>query len=79
MSEKQYLKIVGKRIKELRKSKGFAQNDFAYSCDFEAPSLARIEAGNTNPTLLTLLKIANELGISISELLDIKEELSSLK
>lgn len=73
MTERQYLKLVGKRIKELRKSKSIAQNDFAYSCDFEPPSLARIEAGNTNPTLLTLRKIAKVLGISVVELLDIDE------
>lgn len=74
MTDKQYLKLVGKRIKELRKSKSIAQNDFAYSCDFEPPSLARIEAGNTNPTLLTLRKIAKELNISVIDLLNINEE-----
>jgi len=64
------LKRLGKRIAELRTEKGLTQNNIADLCDIERSNIARIEAGNTNPTYLTLLKIANALNISISELLD---------
>jgi predicted transcriptional regulator len=40
-------------------------------CDFERPKLARIEAGNTNPTYFTLSKIIIALEVSMIELIDI--------
>ncbi|MCB0742912.1 MAG: helix-turn-helix transcriptional regulator, partial [Ignavibacteriae bacterium] len=36
-------------------------------------NFSRIEAGNTNPTIYTLSKIADRLSVSLSELLDIKK------
>jgi transcriptional regulator with XRE-family HTH domain len=65
-----YLKELGKRIKTIRKEKGIKQVELAYSCDIEKQNMQRIEAGNTNPTVLMLRRIAENLGISLSELLD---------
>lgn len=66
----EYLKKLGKRIKTLRKEKCIKQVDLAYQCDIEKQSMSRIEAGNTNPSVLLLRKIADLLGVSVSELLD---------
>jgi transcriptional regulator with XRE-family HTH domain len=71
MSDDKVLKKLGKRIADLRLNKGLTQTELAYMCDFERPNLARIEAGNTNPTYLTLLKIATSLEITMLELIDI--------
>ena len=71
MTDEETLKNLGKRIAELRLKKNLTQTELAYMCDFERPNLARIEAGNTNPTYLTLMKIANALGIPMIELIDI--------
>ena len=68
--EAEYLKNLGKRIKTLRKEKNIKQVELGYSCDIEKQSMSRIEAGNTNPSVLLLRKIAEILGISLSELLD---------
>ena len=68
MDEKKYIERLGQHIKELRKKKGISQIDLAYDCDFEKQNMRRIEAGKTNPTIKTLLKIAKALNISISEL-----------
>ena len=71
MTDEETLKNLGKRIAELRLKKNLTQTELAYMCDFERPNLARIEAGNTNPTYLTLMKIANALMIPMIELIDI--------
>lgn len=68
--EAEYLKSLGKRIKTIRKEKGIKQVDLAYACDIEKQSMSRIEAGNTNPSVLLLLKIAENLDVKVNELLD---------
>ena len=70
MTDKKKLQIaIGKRIKELRESKNIQQQDIAAACNIEKSNFSRIEAGNTNPTIYTLNKIANRLSVSLSELL----------
>lgn len=69
MSDKEQLqKAIGKRIKELRESKNIPQQDLAYACNFEKSNMARLEAGNTNPTLYTLKKIAENLKVKLEDL-----------
>ena len=63
---------IGQRIRELRESKGIPQQNLAADCDFEKANLSRIEAGRTNPTISTLYKISQALGITISELVDVE-------
>lgn len=72
MSDKEILKILGKKIASLRIEKGFTQNELADLVDIERSNLARLEAGNTNPTFLTLLKISKALSISVSELVAVE-------
>lgn len=67
MNEKAYLKNIGKNIKRIRKEIGITQVELGYRCDFERPSVNRIEAGNTNPTALTLKKIAEALEVPVED------------
>lgn len=62
---------IGERIRILRESKGITQQDLAAACNFEKANMSRIEAGRTNPTVSTLYKISQALGINISELVNI--------
>ncbi len=61
-------RAIGKRIKTLRESKNIAQQDLAAACNFEKSNMARLEAGNTNPTIYTLKKIAENLEIELTDL-----------
>jgi transcriptional regulator with XRE-family HTH domain len=63
---------IGERIKAIRESKGITQQDLAAACNFEKANLSRIEAGRTNPTISTLYKISQGLGVTISELVNIQ-------
>lgn len=68
MTEKIFLKNLGKKIADLRKSKGFTQLEFSEKVGIPRTSLTRIELGNTNCTICMLRKIADELNISLEEL-----------
>lgn len=74
MTDLQYIKNLGQNIKKIRLEKRMNQVDLALACDFKKPNMQRIEAGNTNPTFKTLLKIANALEVHVSDL--VKFELS---
>jgi len=65
-----FLKNLGKRIKTIRKERNIKQVDLGYSCDLDKSNMNRIEAGNTNPSILILRKISTELGVNLNELLD---------
>ncbi|HAT3992542.1 TPA: helix-turn-helix transcriptional regulator [Elizabethkingia anophelis] len=73
MGKSEILELVGKRIKELRIQKGISQVDLVARMDgnIDPTNISRIESGRTNPTLLTLQRIANALEISLKDLLDV--------
>lgn len=67
--EKEKLKELGEKIRNLRLSKGFNQTEFANLIGKDQPSLNRLENGNVNPGYLYLLQIAKGLEISVNELI----------
>lgn len=71
MSKLHFQKLLGNRIKSIREDKNISQQELAAACNFEKSNMSRIEAGNTNPTFYTLVKISKALDISLSELMDI--------
>ena len=70
MEDKLQLKRLGNRIKDIRKLKGLSQQELAALIDYEKSHMSRLENGGTNPTFLTLTKVARALNITIAELLD---------
>lgn len=71
MTKDQLKKELGKRIVELRERKGWSQSDLARACSKDRQSIEKLENGKVNPTLYTLLEVANALGISVSKLVDL--------
>lgn len=69
--EAKYFQKLGAKIKQLREEKEIDQKSFAFDCEIGRTQLYMIEKGRTNPRLRTLMKIANGLEISISELLQV--------
>ena len=67
--ESKYFQKLGAKIKRLREEKEIDQKSFAFDCEIGRTQLYMIEKGKTNPRMLTLMKIADGLEISISELL----------
>ncbi len=64
--DKEFLKKLGERIKNVREDRGLTQTELGFRCDIERTNMNRIEKGNTNPTILTLKKILKELDIEIN-------------
>lgn len=68
-------KIIGERIKDLRLKKKLSQKELAARCGFTNSLLSKIESGQTSSAIATLSKIADELGVTLSWL--VQEEVDA--
>lgn len=62
-------RALGRRVRELRESKGWSQSEFASMCGVAAGYLKRIEHGEMDPRCSVLQTIATTLETSIFSLL----------
>ncbi|MEE3348412.1 MAG: helix-turn-helix transcriptional regulator [Candidatus Gastranaerophilaceae bacterium] len=63
-------KLLGKRIKELRKLSDLTQEKFSEMIGIETTSLSGIESGRHFPSMPTLEKIANNLNVELKTLFE---------
>ena len=70
---KNYLKLIGARIRELRKEQGLTQEDVADMAKLNPSYYGRIERGEINVTVDTLLKIADALKVDLTSLLGLPQ------
>ena len=61
-------KELGQRIVEARKKKGMSQEQLATKSEIDRSHMGFIEQGRRKPTLSTLYKIADTLGVSLEQL-----------
>lgn len=61
-------KAFGLKVQQLRKETGLSQEKFALSIDMDRTYFASVEAGKRNISINNIKKIADGLGITISEL-----------
>jgi transcriptional regulator with XRE-family HTH domain len=59
---------MGRRLKRLREAKGLTQAELAAAADLSRGYLIRLEAGQQDPTLGTLERLAKALKVKLSEL-----------
>jgi len=62
------LKAVGARIRDLRLEKGLSQEELALAAGLDRSYIGGVERGERNIAVMNLKKIANALGVSLSEL-----------
>ena len=60
--------LFGQRIRELRLKNGLSQEKFALQIGMDRSYLASVEAGKRNISLMNIKKIADGIGITLSEL-----------
>lgn len=60
-------KQLGKKIKQIRKSKNLTQEELAEMIEIEVPSLSNIETGKFAPSIETLQKLSNALNVGMWE------------
>jgi transcriptional regulator with XRE-family HTH domain len=65
LTASEYIIQLGKKIQEERERRGLTQYKLAKEMFMEQSNLARIEDGKTNPTVKTLLKIAQILDCEV--------------
>jgi len=61
----------GQRVRELRKQKDLSQEALALDCDLDRTYIGGVERGERNISLLNIHKIAEALGVSAKDLLDV--------
>lgn len=61
---------LGARIKELRNQKGLSQEKFALDIGMDRTYFASVEAGKRNIAIINIKKIADGLGVTLSELFE---------
>ena len=59
---------LGKRIRELRKEKGFSQENFAYEVGLDRTYMGSVERGERNIAALNLIRIAKTLKVEVGML-----------
>lgn len=72
MKDAVLLKKIGLRIKVLRAERDMSQQELGALINYEKSHMSRLENGNANAGIVTYYKIAKALGVTLSELLDIK-------
>ena len=60
---------LGKNLKQIRTQKGMTQGDIVRTLGVSRSFVSNIENGKTNPTLSTIKRIADALGVSVDRLL----------
>ncbi len=61
---------IGGNIKKHRQAKGISQDRLSKLADLSLNTVVNVESGtNPNPTIDTLIKIANALGVGVDDLI----------
>lgn len=68
VSDASLLRSLGKRVRELRKGRGYSQEKLAELAGIHENHVRRIEGGAANPSYLVLTKMARALGVRPGEL-----------
>lgn len=66
--DKEFLQKFAKRIKDLRKIKGYTQDEFSFRANLSRSTLGNIETAQNDVTLSKVKQIADAFEISLSEL-----------
>jgi transcriptional regulator with XRE-family HTH domain len=61
---------LGRRIRELRQQTGLSQEKFALKIGMDRTYFASVEAGKRNIAIVNIKKIADGLGVMLSELFE---------
>jgi len=69
--DERILKAFAKNLKKLRKEKGITQEELAYTSGLSLSQIGRIETAKINPTLCTIVLIADTLKVPRSRMLEV--------
>jgi transcriptional regulator with XRE-family HTH domain len=64
------LKLIGKRIRDLRKQRGLSQEQLAEQANFHYTYIGGVERAEKNISVLNLVKISNALNVGLYDLFE---------
>lgn len=64
------LERFGERVRELRSDQGYSQESFAHEVGIDRTYIGGIERGERNVALRNIERIANALGVTLSDLME---------
>lgn len=68
MEDNDYLKIFAHRVRTLREQQGLSQEKLAERAGLHRTYIGMVERFERNPSLVCIYKIANGLGVHVSQL-----------
>jgi transcriptional regulator with XRE-family HTH domain len=66
--DNEILKEFGSNLKKIRQRKGLSLRALSYECSIDFSDIGKIERGETNITLLTIMQLAKALNVPAEEL-----------
>ncbi len=72
IKNKRFTKAFGENLRRLRKEKGFSQEFLANGAEIPISQIGRIERGEVNTSISTILALSIALEVEPKELLDFK-------
>ena len=67
MTETEYLKEMGRKIKSARNERGITLRELGKMCELDYSAICRIESGQKDSHILTIINIADKLGVDIKD------------
>ena len=64
---------IGNNIRTIRSQQGLSLEELSGRCGIDPAPLSKLERGESNATIQTLERVAKGLGVSLVELVDIRE------
>lgn len=68
--------LLGKKLKEIRETKGLTQQELAELCDMHTTTIGMIEIGKRTPSLSAVEVLVEKLDIDYSDLFDFSKQYS---
>jgi transcriptional regulator with XRE-family HTH domain len=74
MDAEKWSKIISRNILDYRQKAGLTQRQLADSVGCSVPAISRLESGTHFPSLGTLLKVAEAVGVDPCRLLELRAD-----
>ena len=68
MEDKDYLRFFAQRVRTLREEQGISQEKLAEKAELHRTYIGMVERLERNPSLVSIHKIANGLGVDVKQL-----------
>jgi len=67
-NQKDILLKIGRNIRHYRNKRGLSQEQLAFECELHRTYIGSIERGERNITITNLIKIKDNLGVTLNDL-----------